>query len=98
MQLYVQQLEQFALIHRQKVGDHMSSVDDGHGALADNLHARVALDDERGVFVDADSEQVRILSYDAQQATEALAFGKMLVDDRALQKTEPCSEIRGACL
>jgi hypothetical protein len=51
-----------------------------------------ALDHQRGVLVDADAVQIRVLRHHRQQARQALAFGEVLVDHHPVQEAEAGAE------
>ena len=65
------------------------TVDDRDAPAADDLEHLVGPDDARGVLVDADAEQRRVLGDDGQQASESVALLEVLVDDDAGQDAEP---------
>ena len=70
------------------VGLGLGAVDDGDAASADDLEHAVGPDHARGVLVDADAEQRRVLGDDRQQPTESVSCLEVLVDDHAGQDAQ----------
>src|SRR5438270_1178057 len=52
------------------------------------LKRSIAVEDDRGIFIDTDSEIIGVVRYSRYQAADAAAFGKVLIDDDVLQEAE----------
>src|SRR5437868_6422775 len=61
----------------------LPSVDERHAAGANHLADALA-NDERGVLVDADAEQLPIRRHDEEQSLQATTLGEVRVDDRVV--------------
>ena len=62
------------------VGD-LRAIHNRHRACAENFQYALVVKNYRRIFVNADAEIIRIIRYRSNQAADAPAFGKMLVND-----------------
>ena len=90
-----QRVEDDAADHQRLVAAHLpcvglrgGAVDDGDAPPPDDLHDVIGTDDARGVLVDTETEQRRILGDEREQPSEAIPLLEMLVDDDAWEHAE----------
>jgi hypothetical protein len=67
----------------------VGAINDGDAAVTDDLHQMIVIDLGGGVFVQPQSNQIRVERDGGDQATEAVARAKVLVDDDSVGQPSP---------